>query len=71
VGSQYRSVLYYENENQRDIALDLINRLKSKGFNVVTEVERAKTFYKAEDYHQNYYGKKSGRPYCHFRVKRF
>ena len=71
VGSQYRSVLYYENENQRDIALDLINRLKNKGFKVVTEVEKAKTFYKAEDYHQDYYGKKSGKPYCHFRVKRF
>ena len=71
VGSQYRSVLYYENENQKDIALQLITILKSKGLKVVTEVEKAKIFYEAEDYHQDYYGKKSGRPYCHFRVKRF
>ena len=71
VGSQYRSVLYYENEKQREVAEKLVNQLKNKGFKVVTEISKAKPFYEAEDYHQDYYGKESGKPYCHFRVKRF
>jgi len=71
VGTQYRSVLYYENEQQKEVAIDLVNQLKNKGLNIVTEVAEAKPFYEAEDYHQDYYGKKSGKPYCHFRVKRF
>ncbi len=70
-GEQYRSAVFYRNEEQKDIALKLINQLKEKGFKVVTEIIPAKTFWKAEDYHQDYYDHKGSTPYCHGYVKRF
>ena len=70
-GEQYRSAVFYRNESQKSIALKLINLLKEKGFKVVTEVIPAKTFWKAEDYHQDYYDHKGTTPYCHGYVKRF
>ena len=70
-GEQYRSAVFYRNEAQKSIALKLINLLKEKGFKVVTEVIPAKTFWKAEDYHQDYYDHKGTVPYCHGYVKRF
>ena len=63
-GEQYRSAVFYRNEAQKSIALKLINLLKEKGFKVVTEVIPAKTFWKAEDYHQDYYKNNSNQPYC-------
>ncbi len=71
IGSQYRSVVFYKSEEQKEIVESLIKILKDKGLNVVTELEKAGEFYPAEDYHQDYYDKKGGKPYCHFRVKRF
>jgi len=70
-GEQYRSAVFYKNEEQKRIAEKLIIQLKEKGFKVVTEVLKAKTFWKAEDYHQNYYEHKGETPYCHGYVKRF
>jgi len=71
IGEQYRSAIFYRNEEQRLIAENLISLLKKKGFNVVTEVKKASTFWKAENYHQNYYEHKGSLPYCHGYVKRF
>ena len=70
-GEQYRSAVFYRNEEQKEIAGKLIGRLKEKGFKVVTELIPAKTFWKAEDYHQDYYDHKGTTPYCHGYVKRF
>lgn len=71
VGEQYRSAVFYRNEVQKATTEKLIAELKGKGFNVVTQVLPAKTFWKAEDYHQDYYDHKGSTPYCHGYVKRF
>ncbi len=71
IGDQYRSEIFYLNDEQKEIAEKLIKLLKAKGFNVVTRVTPASTFYKAEDYHQQYYEHKGTQPYCHGYVKRF
>lgn len=70
-GEQYRSAVFYKNEVQKTITEKLISELKSKGFKVVTEVKPATIFWKAEDYHQEYYEHKGSEPYCHGYVKRF
>ena len=71
VGEQYKSVVFYRNEEQKEIAQKLINILKDKGYNVVTELIPANKFWPAEDYHQNYYQRNGHRPYCHFYRKKF
>ncbi|MBM3184477.1 MAG: bifunctional methionine sulfoxide reductase B/A protein [Chlamydiae bacterium] len=71
IGPQYRSSIFYLTEEQKEIVLHLISRLKHKGLKVVTEVVPASIFYKAEEFHQKYYEKKGGEPYCHKRVVRF
>jgi len=71
VGPQYRSAIFYLNENQKKIAETLISILKKKGYDVVTAVEKAKTFWPAETYHQDYYSKNGHTPYCYFYTKRF
>ena len=70
-GEQYRSAVFYRSEAQKETTEKLIRILKSKGYNVVTEVKQATTFWKAEDYHQDYYEHKGTTPYCHGYVKRF
>jgi len=71
VGEQYRSTIFYTSEEQKEIAQKLIKILEEKGYNIATEVSKATTFWKAENYHQNYYQNKGTEPYCHFRTKRF
>ena len=66
VGSQYRSVIFYLDEKQKEVALKKIEELKKRGINVVTEVTKLEKFYKAEDYHQNYYNLNPHNPYCHY-----
>jgi peptide methionine sulfoxide reductase msrA/msrB len=70
-GEQYRSAVFYRNEEQKEITEKLIAQLKKNGFNVVTQVRKASTFWVAEDYHQDYYEHKGSTPYCHGYVKRF
>ncbi|MDP8220009.1 MAG: bifunctional methionine sulfoxide reductase B/A protein [Candidatus Stygibacter frigidus] len=70
-GKQYRSAIFYNDEKQRETAQDMINILKEKGYNIVTELLPAKEFWLAENYHQDYYQKKGGQPYCHRQIKRF
>ena len=71
IGDQYRSEIFYLNMQQKQIAEKLIDILKKKGYNVVTRVSHAGKFWIAEDYHQDYYKKKNGTPYCHIYTKRF
>jgi len=71
IGEQYHSVVFYLNDEQKQTAEKLIQILKDKGYKVVTQVLPAKTFWPAEDYHQDYYTKKHGTPYCHVYKKRF
>jgi peptide methionine sulfoxide reductase msrA/msrB len=71
VGEQYRSVVFYANDEQRRIAEKLIGELTQRGYKVATRVEPAGTFWRAEEYHQQYYDHKGTLPYCHARVKRF
>ena len=71
IGTQYRSALFYTNEEQRTIAEKLVGILKAKGYRVVTGIEKAGKFWPAEDYHQDYYQKTGHQPYCHIYQKRF
>jgi peptide methionine sulfoxide reductase msrA/msrB len=71
IGEQYLSEIFYKNEEQKAIAEKLINILKSKGYNVVTKLRKATEFWKAENYHQDYYDHKGTLPYCHGYIKRF
>ncbi|MCH8067676.1 MAG: bifunctional methionine sulfoxide reductase B/A protein [Candidatus Marinimicrobia bacterium] len=71
IGYQYRSEIFYLNDEQRETAEKLITILKKKGYGVVTKVTHANTFWEAEDYHQDYYDKKRTLPYCHFYMKKF
>ncbi len=71
IGEQYRSAIFYTNEDQKQVAEKLISFLKEKGYRVVTEIVKAEKFWEAEDYHQDYYGLNGHKPYCHFYTKRF
>lgn len=71
IGEQYRSEIFYTSPEQKEIAENLINQLKEKGYKVVTKVTPATDFWTAEDYHQNYYSRKGSTPYCHGYTKRF
>ena len=71
VGDQYRSAVFYTNEEQKVITEKLIAELEAKGYKVATEVKAAKRFWDAEEYHQDYYDKTKKAPYCHRRVSRF
>lgn len=68
IGAQYRSVIFYHNNEQKDLALESKEQMKKAGEfnnNIVTEVIPAKQFYTAEEYHQNYYERnKDLNPYC-------
>ena len=71
VGTQYRSGIFYLNDDQKEVAEKLIDTLSNKGLNVATEVTKASAFWNAEDYHQDYYDHKGTTPYCHIYTKRF
>lgn len=66
-GTQYRSVIFYNNEEQKKEAQSIISDLnKAKVYQnpIVTTLEPFTKFYKAEDYHQNYYANNKNQPYC-------
>lgn len=71
IGEQYRSEIFYSNETQKQTAEKLIQILNEKDFKVATRITPAGAFWKAEDYHQNYYQKNRHRPYCHVYRKIF
>lgn len=71
VGTQYRSVIFYHNEQQKMLAEKYKKELNdSKAWDnpIVTEISPIKNFYKAEDYHQNYFNQNGDQPYCSFVV---
>lgn len=67
VGTQYRSVIYYHNEEQK-LTADLVIKELTDSFDgpIVTEISPLATFYKAEEYHQDYYKNNSSQGYCSF-----
>lgn len=71
VGNQYRSEIFYRSVEQKEIAEKLVSLLENNGYTIATQITPAKTFWKAEDNHQDYYSKKGGTPYCHGYVNRF
>jgi len=71
VGSQYLSAVFYLDDSQKATTEKLIDLLNKKGFKVATQLIKATIFWPAEDYHQQYYEKGGGTPYCHSRVSRF
>ncbi len=71
LGPQYRSEIFYLNEQQHKTAQRIIALLKQKGYPVVTRLTSASAFWPAEDYHHRYYERTGSVPYCHRRVKRF
>ena len=69
VGTQYRSVIFYHDEEQKKIAEIVKHELDSAKIwdnPIVTEISQFEKFYIAEEYHQNYYDNNSNQPYCSF-----
>ena len=69
VGTQYRSAIFYNSDEQRREAAKVIAELTAAGefaAPIVTAIEPAATFFVAEDYHQNYFNENSQQPYCRF-----
>jgi len=67
VGTQYRSVIFYHNEKQKNISTKIIydlNKINAYPSPIVTKVTPFDTFYKAENYHQDYYINNINQPYC-------
>jgi peptide methionine sulfoxide reductase msrA/msrB len=71
IGDQYRTEIFYTDENQKKVAEKLIGLLQAKGYQVATKLTPASAFWKAEAYHRGYYEKKGSTPYCHIRKKIF
>ena len=66
VGTQYRSTILYHTEEQKQIALEALKEANEQIYNnkIVTKIEQLDTFYKAEEYHQNYYARNPNQGYC-------
>lgn len=71
IGEQYRSGVFYMNDEQKKTTENVIKILSDKGYKVATEVTKANKFWKAEDYHQDYYEVTGKQPYCHVYKKIF
>ena len=72
VGTQYRSVIYYHDEEQKELAQQYKDKLNASGaFSnpIVTEISLMDTFYAAEAYHQNYFKNNPGQGYCSFVIR--
>lgn len=67
IGTQYRSIIFYHDEKQKEIAEKSKKEIEKEGTYkdpIVTEIVPYTTFYKAEGHHQDYYDKNKGAPYC-------
>jgi peptide-methionine (S)-S-oxide reductase len=72
VGTQYRSVIFYRDATQKAVAEEVIAEISVSNVwdgKVVTELQPFKAFYRAEDYHQDYYRKNPLQPYCLFVIR--
>ena len=71
-GTQYRSAIFYVDNNQKRIAEDFVQFLFENNIfsnTIVTKIEKLNNYYKAEDYHQDYYNKNPNAPYCKLVIK--
>lgn len=68
IGSQYRSVIYYFDNEQKQQAEQVIQSLEDEGLNIVTELSPVPTFYPAEEYHQNFFARNPSQGYCNFSI---
>lgn len=71
IGTRYRSEIFYTSDEERRTAEQLIEILRGKGYDVVTRLTPAGTFYTAEQRHQHHYDLNGEQPYCHIYTKRF
>lgn len=71
IGAQYRSCIFFRNEAQKATAEQVMQTLREKGYEVNTLLLPAEDFYIGEAYHQHYYEKTGGEPYCHVKTKKF
>lgn len=71
IGAQYRSCVFYRDEQQKAETDAVIQILRDKGYEVNTLVLPLREFWIGEEYHQRYYEKTGGEPYCHFRERKF
>ncbi|API87785.1 bifunctional methionine sulfoxide reductase B/A protein [Francisella uliginis] len=71
IGEQYKSAIFYYEDDQKQIAESIKDSLINKGYKVATEIKEMSSFYVAEDYHLDYYMKQGSLPYCHTRRKIF
>ena len=72
VGTQYRSVIFYENENELEFFEDYINKVNNSNTfisKIVTTLEKKSNFYEAEQYHHNYFEKNPLNGYCNMIVR--
>ena len=72
IGTQYRSVLFYHSDKQREITEKSMKRADQSGLYanpIITEIMPLSTFYPAEDYHQDYYRLNPNAPYCQVVIK--
>lgn len=68
IGTQYRSIVFYHNENQLEVIKKVLKTLTYEK-PIVTEVKEFVKFYEAEDYHKNYYNEHKSQPYCQIIIK--
>jgi peptide-methionine (S)-S-oxide reductase len=72
VGTQYRSAIFYHNSFQKqkaDYYIAKLNQEKAYKSKIVTQVVPYRVFYKAEDYHQDYFNQNKGQPYCKYVIQ--
>lgn len=71
IGPQYLSRIFYKNDDEKKIAEKYIGLLTEKGYRVATTLKPVSDYWKAENYHQQYYKHKGSTPYCHVYKKIF
>lgn len=71
IGPQYRSEIFYLDDEQKSTAEAVADILRGMGDEVNTIIRPAEKFWTAEEYHQDYYDKTGGSPYCHIRMRKF
>ena len=72
IGTQYRSVIYYHNDKQKEIAINSKKQADKSGYwgdEIVTEISEIYNYSDAEDYHNDYYKNNPNQPYCIFVIK--
>ena len=65
IGTQYLSAIWFNNNEERDVAIKVFGELMQMGYHPATQIRQAMTFYPAEDYHQDYLDQRQETPECH------